>query len=378
MKIVIVGPTYPFKGGIAHYMTLLYRQLKGRHDVSFISFKRQYPRFLYPAQTDADSSRQPIKEAGAEHVIDSLNPISWHRAFKKIKRPKPDLVIFSWWVCFWTPVFLYILHLIKIHTDAKILFICHNVTEHEANFLSAAFTKLVLKNGDYFIVHSEKDKEKLNKLLPDANIKSAYHSSYEVFNFKRLDKKTAKETLSIRGRMMLFFGFIRGYKGLEYALKAMPFILKEIEVKFYIVGEFWKHKDKYTRLIHELNMEKQVVIIDKYVANEEVALYFSACDVVVLPYISATGSGIVQVAFGFERPVVATRVGCLPEVVTEGKTGYLVEPKDPEAIARAVIDYYQKGREAEFAANIKSQKDRFSWQRLAETIESFKRTVNEK
>jgi glycosyltransferase involved in cell wall biosynthesis len=371
MKITLIGPTYPFKGGIAHYMTLLYRQLTLRHKVNFLSFKRQYPGFLYPAKTDADSSRQPIKEAGVEYVIDSLNPISWHRAFKNIKRLKPDLVILSWWVCFWTPVFLYILNLIKKHTNAKTLFICHNVAEHEDNFLSVAFTRLVLKNGDYFIVHSEHDKEKLSRLLPDAKIKSTYHPSYEVFNFNRLDKNTARKTLGIKEKMMLFFGFIRDYKGLEYALKAMPLILKETEVKFYIVGEFWKHKQKYTRLIYELNIEKQVVVIDRYVPNEEVELYFAACDVVVLPYISATGSGIVQVAFGFERPVIATTVGSLGETVVDGKTGYLISPKDSEAIAEAVIKYYNEQKEDEFKDNIKSSQDKYSWQKIVEVIESF-------
>ena len=371
MKIVLIGPSYPFRGGISHYTTLLYRELKRPHHVKFFAFKRQYPRFLFPGKTDKDISKAPIKEEDIENILDSLNPLSWWKVCRKIKLLSPEIVIFPWWVSFWAPQFWAITSFVKKFTKAKVLFICHNVIEHESNILTKIITRFVLKNGDYFIVHSKQDLNNLARLLPDSNIKQTPHPTYEVFNFKSFDKKEAKKTLGLRGGVLLFFGFIRPYKGLEYAIRALPLIFKEMSVTLLIVGEFWKDKKRYLKLIEELKLKDKIKIIDRYVSNEEIPLYFSACDIVLLPYISATGSGIVQIAFAFNKPVVASRVGCLPEVVNDRKTGYLVNPKDHQAIAEAVIDYYEGNKSPEFVRNIEEEKEKFSWNNLIKVIESF-------
>jgi glycosyltransferase involved in cell wall biosynthesis len=170
--------------------------------------------------------------------------------------------------------------------------------------------------------------------------------------------------------VLLFFGFVREYKGLRYLLEALPDVLKTVNVTLLVVGEFWKDKAVYLNLIRELNVEEHVIVIDDYVPNEEVGLYFSAADLVIQPYVSATGSGIVQIAFGFEKPVIATRVGSLPEVVRDGSTGYLVSPAESTELAEAIIRFFQENRAAEFVANIQQEHYKFSWERLVNMLEA--------
>jgi len=372
MKICLIGPTYPFRGGISHYTTLLYRHLRKRHEVHFFAFKRQYPKWLFPGETDKDSSSNPIREDGAENILDSLNPITWLKVFLSTKRVNPELVIFPWWVSFWTPQFWTIAALVKIFTQAKILFICHNVVEHESRTIDKICTRFVLKKGDYFIVHSGEDFENLKKIIPDANVKQGFHPTYEVFHSGSITKEKARRQLGVDSNTILFFGFVRPYKGLDYLIEAMPIITKHIDVSLLIVGEFWKGDEKYREEIKNLGVRENIKIINKYVPNEEVGLYFAASDVVVLPYVSATGSGIVQSAFGCNKPVISTNVGCLPQVIDDKRTGYLVPPRDPQAIADAVVSFYKEGKEEEFVNNIIKEKEKFSWDRMVETIESFR------
>jgi len=371
MKICLIGPTYPFRGGISHYTTLLFRHLKKRHEVHFFAFRRQYPVWLFPGKTDKDSSNDPIWEHGAENILDSLNPITWLKIFLRIKRVNPELVIFPWWVSFWTPQFWTIAALVKIFVQAKILFICHNVVEHESKTIDKICTRFVLKKGDYYIVHSGEDFENLKRIIPDANVKQSFHPTYEVFHSLSITKEKARKQLGIYGNTILFFGFVRPYKGLDYLIEAMPIITKHVDVNLLIVGEFWKGDEEYREEIKNLGVEANIKIINKYVPNEEVGLYFAASDVVVLPYVSVTGSGIVQTAFGCNKPVITTTVGCLREVVAHGKTGYLVPPRSPHAIADAVISFYRNGKGDQFVNNIVQHKERFSWDRMMETIESF-------
>lgn len=371
MKISIVGPSYPFRGGISHYTTLLYRNLKKKHETQFHAIKRQYPQWLFPGNTDKDHSANPIREEEVENILDSLNPLTWWKVFIKIRKENSALVIFPWWVFFWTPQFWTIATLIKKFTRAKILFICHNIVEHESNTINKICTRLVLKKGDYFIVHSREDLENLKNIRSDANVKKSFLPTFEVFRSKYIKKEDARKRLNLDGNTIFFFGFVRRYKGLNYLIDAMPTIIKHVNVSLLIVGEFWEGEDKYREQIERLGVGEKIKIINKYIPNEEVGIYFFAADVVVLPYVSGTGSAIVQIAFGFDKPVIATKVGCLPEVMDHGRTGYLVEPMDSQAIADAVVSFYNEGKEEEFVNNIKRGKEKFSWDRMVETIESF-------
>lgn len=373
MKICLIGPTYPFRGGISHYTTLLYRCLQKRHQVRFLAFSRQYPRWLFPGKTDKDQSQAHIQAEGAQRVLDSFNPASWLRVGLLASRMKPDLVVIPWWVSFWTPQFLTIARVVKALGKARILFICHNVVEHESKRLDRVLTRTVLKNGDFFIVHSEEDRDNLLEIVPHARVRKTFHPTYDIFNSSDGDLTEFKKTLGLDGNTLLFFGFVREYKGLKYLLEAVPEILSRVPVKLLVVGEFWKDRGAYSRIVDELGIGPHITFIDEYVPNEDVGKYFRAADLVVQPYTSATGSGIIQIAFGFNKPVVATRVGCLPEVIEDGKTGYLVAPRSSSELASVVIRFFEEKRAEEFSENIKRINYKFSWDRLVDVAESFLR-----
>ena len=371
MKICLIGPTYPFRGGISHYTTLLYRHLQTRHDVLFLAFKRQYPKWIFPGKTDIDPSQIHIHEEGSQRILDSMNPISWLKVARKIVNTNQDLLIIPWWVSFWAPQFWTITILVKLFGKTKILFLCHNVVEHESKWIDKVLTRAVLKNGDFFIVHSVEDENNLLAMFSNARVRRSFHPTYDVFNEGNFDGSKIKERFGIEGNVILFFGFVREYKGLKYLLEAVPEVLNIIPVTLLVVGEFWRDKDYYLNLIEELGIKANVIFVDEYVPNEEVGEYFNVADLVVQPYISATGSGIIQIAFGFHIPVISTRVGCLPEVVDDGKTGYLVSPKSSLEIATAIIKFFQRKKKEEFRENIIKDNYRFSWDRMIDVIEEM-------
>jgi glycosyltransferase involved in cell wall biosynthesis len=371
MRICLVGPSYPFRGGIAHYTTLLYKHLRRRHDSAFFSFSRQYPRWLFPGKTDKDNSQIAIKEEGVEATLDSMNPWSWYLTYKKIRAHQPDLVIFPWWIFFWTPQFAFLTRMIHANTDARVLFICHNVVAHESHFIARWCTKYVLTGADLFLVHSSEDLKNLKAMMPQATVKQAFHPSYDKFPRTDLSRESARRLLGVDGNVILFFGFIRPYKGLDYLLAALPKILSEARVTLLIVGEFWDDQVRYLQQIKALGIDGAVKVIDAYVPNEEVERYFVAADLLVMPYTSATGSGIVQLSFGFGLPVLVTSVGALPEVVKAGETGLIVPPRDPDAIAEKVLMFFKNGMGEALARNIASEKKRFTWDNVVETIEQL-------
>jgi glycosyltransferase involved in cell wall biosynthesis len=371
MKICLIGPTHPFRGGISHYTTLLFRNLKQRHQTIFIAFKRQYPQFLYPGETDVDPSKYPIVEHGVVRLLDPMSPYSWLKVAQKVRSERPDLIILPWWTSFWTAPFFATLCLIKRQTSAKILFICHNVREHESTLFHKFCTNLVLKMGDFHFVHSEEDQANLQKIIPGSpTIIRGFHPTYENLRHRKYSRKEAREELGVTGNVILFFGFIRPYKGLKHLLKAMPAIIEGAgpNVICMIVGECWKDEAQYQKQIENLGIKKHIFRVNQYVPNEKVGLYFSAADLVVMPYISATGSGILQIAFGCEKPVVATRVGGMADDIIDGRTGYLVAPADPEALARAIVMFFNEKKSEYFEKNIKRMKDRFSWERMTDLI----------
>lgn len=372
MRIDLIGPSYPFRGGLSHYTTLLFKNLKKKHRTNFYSFKRQYPKFLFPGKTDKDYSDFTLKDDETQPVLDSMNPFTWIKTACKIIEDKPVIAIIPWWVVFWAPHFLTIILILKLFSNTKILFICHNVVEHESGFLKNLLSKMVLANGDFFIVHSNEEKERLRNLIGDRSVRETFHPTYKEFNSEEITKQKAKENIGIDDeRVVLFFGFVREYKGLKYLLEAMPNVLKLVKVKLLIAGEFWDDKQNYINLIDKLNIKANVKIVDEYIPNEEMPFYFYASDIVILPYTSVTGSGLVQLAYGFKKPVVVSNIGALSQIVIDKKTGFLVEPEDPQGITDSIVDYYHSYNENEVAENIKKENYRFSWDLLVNKIESF-------
>lgn len=373
MKICLIGPTYPYRGGISHYTTSLFQHLRDRHQVKLYSYTRQYPRFLFPGRTDRDPSRLPLK-AECEYLLDPVNPWTWLRVFWKVKRDDPDLLILQWWVPYWTPTLAAISFLVKTFTSISVLYICHNIMPHDGGgIFDRSLARFVLRQGDRFIVHSEKDLKRLQSLLPGARVRKAFIPPCSVFDVVSLSGEEAKRELGLQGRTILFFGFVRPYKGLEILLQALPEVVERVGAHLLVVGEFWTDESHYTALIQDLGLEGHVTIVNRYVPNEKVGLYFAASDVVVLPYVEATQSAVVPIAYSFHKPVITTDVGGLAEVVKDGVTGLIVPPRDSAALARAMIRYFEEDLGREFVPNIRAQMagETFSWGRLVRLIEEF-------
>jgi glycosyltransferase involved in cell wall biosynthesis len=368
MKIVIVGTAYPLRGGIAHYNALLYKHLSARHNVEIVTFTRQYPKVFFPGKTQVEKGGRD-SAVPSEPLIDSVSPWSWFAAARAIARKKPDLVIFKYWMPFFAPCFGTIARLVKSWAGARVLFICDNVIPHEGRIGDTALTHYAFAAVDAFIVQSAAVEKELRAFYSQARYALVPHPVYEIFG-SGLPKKQAKDELGITDeKVILFFGYIRRYKGLHTLLDAMPTILKTMNVRLLVVGEFYDDEQKYRRQIDENNLRDSVTVYSDYVPNEDVSRYFSAADVVVLPYISATQSGIVQIAYQFNRPVIATDVGGLAEVVLNEKTGFIVKAESPAEVANAVIRFYEEQREPEFVQNVREEKKKYSWDNLVQAIE---------
>lgn len=372
MNFSVIGPTYPFKGGIAHFTTMLVKQLRLGHNVDFVSFKRQYPRFLYPGDSEPDPSNH-VLHCECEYLLDPMNPLTWLVTFRHIRRVDPDVVIVQWWTPFWTPTLAVLCALTKRYTAARILFLCHHITPPDGGPFDFALARMVLSRGDEYIVLSEGDYAALRRALPQASIHMGRHPTYEVFNLHPIAQTKSRLELGYAAddRLLLFFGFVRRYKGLRYLLRALALVPPELNIQLLVIGEFWQPESEYQELAHELGINHRVSLINRYVPNEEMSLYFSAADAVVLPYLEASQSGIAQIAFGFEVPVITTSVGGLPETVRDGEFGLVVPPRDEAALAAAMIRFFREGLRPRFQDRIRAEKDVFSWERLVHLIEDI-------
>ncbi len=369
MKIVLIGPVYPYKGGISHYTGIMYQTLAKNYDVTMISYSFQYPKLLYKKE-QRDYSNDSFKIDGTYYLINTLSPVNWIRVSRRINDLSPDLVIIQWWHPYFAPCYQSIIRHLK---DTRVMFICHNVFPHERFPLDRMLTTQTLRKGDCYIVQSGQDESDLLEIVPGAHYLRAVHPTYNAFKMQDLSQAEARQMLEIteETKVLLFFGFVRKYKGLRYLIEAMPRIVRSLtDVKLMIVGDFGDHRCEYMDQIERTGVKDHISIYDGYIPDREVEKFFAACDVVVLPYISATQSGIVQIAYGFEKPVIATNVGGLPDVVADGKTGYLVSAEAPVEIADAVIRFYENGSQS-FVQNVKNEAYRFSWDRMVENIEEL-------
>jgi glycosyltransferase involved in cell wall biosynthesis len=365
VKIALVGLTYPFRGGIAHYTTLLAGALGRRHEVRFYSLSRQYPVLLFPGTTQRDDSLQALRVPN-EPTLDSINPLSWWGTARRIRAFGPRLVLFSWWQPFFGPAYGSVARLCR-RDGIPSCFLCHNVIPHETSRIDRALSRFAFRGATAFITHSAEDAANLQHLLPGAPVRQNPHPTYDVFT---ASGSPAGDLCAKKGRKnLLFFGFVRAYKGLEHLLRAM--LELDPEHHLVVVGEFYERRERYRELLDAVAARGQLTLVDRYVPNEEVAAWFQGADLVVVPYLSATQSGIVQMAYGFGLPVVATRVGGLPEVVEDGRTGYLVPPGDPAALAAAIRRHFTEGDPERFRRAIEERRGAYSWERMVETIEAI-------
>ena len=311
MKISMIGPVAPYRGGIAHFTTLLAKKLReAGHDLQMISFKKQYPTWLYPGKSDKDFS--PGREkVDADYLLDPLNPFSWWKTVRAIVSFQPDKVIVPWWVTFWAPAFHHIISRLKQH-EIHISVLIHNTIPHEARALDRYLARKTLKGADDFVVMTQKEKKRLLELLPEAkNIQIAPLPIYRSFKDPGIDKTQARASIGLPAEnpVILFFGFIRPYKGLDILIDAFNMTIKEgLKAHLLIVGEFWTDKDQYLDQVQKFGLQDYVHIIDKYIPDDEVAVYFKSSDVFVAPYVGGTQSAALKTALGFGLPVVATDI----------------------------------------------------------------------
>lgn len=377
MKIVIIGTAYPMRGGIAQYNSILYKYLSEKNDVRMYSFKRQYPEFLFPGKTQFETGEPAFRIPEDKNVIavDSVNPFNWLITALKIRKENPDLLIYKYWIPFFAPCFFTISFFVKMFRRTKVLFICDNVIPHEKRIGDRFFTKLVFSIVNYFIVQSktvEKDLKLFNK--KNKPYKLSPHPLYNIFG-EKLDKAEARKFIEENykvefgtDKVLLFFGYIRKYKGLMYLLDAMPEILKSSNVKLLVAGEFYDDEKPYKEKIKQLGIEDNIVLLSDFMPDEKVRYFFSACDCLVLPYTDATQSGIVQIAYYYDKPSVVTDVGGLSEVVIRDKTGIIISPGSVNEIAGAVKKFYEENLEEKFSENIKVEKKKYSWETFTENI----------
>jgi D-inositol-3-phosphate glycosyltransferase len=377
MKIALVGPAYPLRGGIAQYLAILYQKLGEQgHEVKFVSFIKQFPEWLFPGKTQLEHSKDVIDV----HPVPRFAPLgmrSWWRTYREIKAFDPDIVVFKFWMPFFGPGYWAVQRWVRKHTRAKVVYILDNVIPHERRPGDKCFTRLAFSQTDYFLAQSRAVEKDFFTWFPKIERRREAFSPHPVYDCYPAFEGTQHEArkaagLATDGKLLLFFGFVRHYKGLDLLLRALPEIRKQQpDTKLIVVGEFYEKREDYEKLIAELRLADAVTIRDDYCPNEKVGEYFAAADAVVLPYRSATQSGIIQVAYALGMPVITTDVGGLGEVVADKVTGLIVPPEDNAALVNAVLEFYRRGGKSAFAEAVRREAAKFSWDALADTITGF-------
>jgi glycosyltransferase involved in cell wall biosynthesis len=352
MRFGLIGPTYPHRGGIAHHTTMLAKRLSASHDVLVVSYRRQYPPILYPGETDRDPSRSKLR-APAELIIDPLNPFSWGKAAARLQAWQPDLVVMQWWVTYWAPTYAWVTARLR-RSDTQVVFIVHNALPHEERRWDRVLARHALKRGSGIIVHNPLEAERLRALLPRADIAVTPLPDFDSVGGGRLDRQEALRRLGLDHEkpLLLFFGFVRPYKGLKCLLEAMHILRSGGEsVSLVVAGEFWESRRSYEAMIHRLGLDHSVTLIDRYIPNEEVNLYFSAANALVAPHIAGTQSGAAAIALAYQLPLILTEriSGGLSDEDRARAT--IVEPGDPSALAAGIQSWLKSsGRSEPFGA----------------------------
>ena len=355
MRIAFLGPSYPWRGGIAQFANILGNKLALQgHEIMMFTFIHQYPALLFPGSEQMDSSSQTVK-LPTQRILTPYNPLNWFSAIKDIKGWNPDVIIVSYWIPLMAPAFGFVLRNLR---KTKIVYLLHNIEFHEKWPLADKLTRYALKPADYYITLSANSAQSLYtilKLKDQSKVINLFHPVYEHLIVQPDSDKALKHKI-------LFFGFVKHYKGLDILLQAMPIVLKQLpELKLVIAGDVYGDKHVYYDLIDKLGIKDNVELHFKYIPDEQLEEFFEASDVCALPYRTATQSGVAQMAFAHEVPVIATQVGGIQEVVIDGENGLLVPPEDPTALAAKIVEFYEQGYSAKFKTAIRKQNRQYSW-----------------
>ena len=377
-RIAVVGPVHPYRGGIAHFTEMTAETLAGRgHDVRPVSFSRQYPELLFPGETQFEpESDAPAAVEDAPRLLDSINPVSWIRTGLHLRDVAPDAVVFQYWMPFFAPAYGVLARGLRRHYGIPSIAIVHNALPHERHIGDALLSRFFLRACAGHVVMSDAVADDTRRLAgPEACLEQIEHPVYERFGdpVPRAEARAALD-LPADAPVCLFFGFVREYKGLHVLLEALPAVAEALpDVHLVIAGEPYDDAERYRQIIDRHGLSDRVRWHDEYIPSDDVPTYFGAADLVVQPYVSATQSGVAQIAFHFERPMVVTDVGGLAEVIPDETAGFVVPPQDPSALAEAVTRYFRDDWQARLTEGVRQEKERYAPERLAEAIESLMR-----
>lgn len=373
MKIVIIGTAHPLRGGLAAYNErLAYAFQEAGEEVEIYSFSLQYPGFLFPGKTQYTEEPAP-KDLKIRTRINSVNPFNWLSVGNEISKLKPDIVIVKFWLPFMGPCFGTILRRIKKNKHSRVVSIIDNIIPHEKRFGDRPFAKYFVKPVDAFVVMSRSVEEDMKKFVrADQPVRFIPHPIYDNYGLPiAKDESRKKLGLDSDGKYLLFFGFIRDYKGLDLLLDAMADErIRKMGIKAIVAGEYYSDSKPYEEQIERLGIKDLLILHTDFIPDSEVGPYFGAADMVVQPYKTATQSGISQMAYHFEKPMLVTNVGGLPEIVPNGKAGYVTEPNAKE-IADAIVDFYENNRKESFEQFVKEEKKKFSWDTMVNGIKEL-------
>ena len=370
MHIVIIGTAHPYRGGLAAFNERLATQfLDEGHKVEMYTFTLQYPSFLFPGKTQFTDAPAPAR-LDIKRRINSCNPLNWFSVGKEIRKKKPDLVVFAYWMSFMAPCFGTIARCIRRDKSIRCVGLVHNMIPHDPKAIDRFVPRYYVKAMEGFTTLSEAVIADINHFDHAGKPKTwAPHPIYDHYG-SRIPKAEARKQLGLDadGKYVLFFGFIRDYKGLDLLIDAFGDPrLQDMGVKLIVAGEFYGSPEPYLERIRSLDISDIVILHNDYIPDSRVNLYFCAADIVAQPYKNATQSGVTQVAFHFEVPMLVTNVGGLAEIVPDGKIGYVVPP-EAQAITDALIDYYNVQREAAFTQALLEEKKKYTWNRMTTAV----------
>lgn len=368
-NVIIIGPAHPLRGGLASYDERLAREFATQgHHVSIYTFSLQYPGFLFPGTTQY-STEQPPKDLSIKVCINSVNPFNWLSVGNTLKKLKPDVIVVRYWLPFMGPCLGTILRRVKKNNHTKVVCIADNIIPHEKRPGDTAFTKYFVKPVDAFITMSEKVLGQLPQFAAGKPAKFVPHPLYDNFG-EKISKEEARKYLSISidEKILLFFGFIRKYKGLDILLDAVKQLSASNRkpFKLLVAGEFYEDRKQYDEQIERLGIKDDLILKTDFIPDSEVKYYLCAADVVVQPYRNATQSGVTPLAYHFEVPMIVTNVGGLPSLVPDGKVGLVAEP-NAASIAEKTIEFFNKGGET-FLPHLIEEKKKYSWAKMLEAI----------
>jgi glycosyltransferase involved in cell wall biosynthesis len=365
MRIALLGPLAPWRGGLSQYLGLLGETLAAGAEVRGWTFTRQYPEFLFPGESQLDPAAERPRFP-VEATLDSIQPLSWRRTAAALERFQPGAVILKWWLPFFAPAFASAVGPLRAR-GSRVVLVCDNLLPHERRPFDGALTRWMLRNSDGYLVMSESVERDLDTLKRGAPRRRVLHPLYAQFDRGRWTRESARERLGLSGEVALFFGYVRHYKGLDTLLEAWPRVRARRDVTLVVAGEFYEERAPYLRLAEAAGGERAVRLLSRYIPDEEVEALFRAADLVVLPYRSATQSGVTHVAYALGVPVVTTDVGGLSETVIPEETGLVVPPENPEALAGAVVRYFEAGLAPRLRAGVERLRQAHSWQALADS-----------